>query len=88
MDIVQSANTSIWSPPHLDWSVTRTSLQIGDLDGDLKRQTTKLEEFEIACNALEEMNEKLKRACEELETEKKMINAQCNKLLIQVCAVQ
>ena len=33
---------------------------------------------------MEDMNEKLKRACEELESEKNFVNAQCNKLLIQV----
>ena len=58
--------------------------QVSDLDRENKKKSMKLEEFEIACTALEDMNEKLKRACEELENEKNYVNAQCNKLLIQV----
>ncbi|XP_063683782.1 girdin-like isoform X2 [Bolinopsis microptera] len=56
---------------------------VSDLDRENKKKSMKLEEFEIACTALEDMNEKLKRACEELENEKNYMNAQCNKLLIQ-----
>lgn len=58
--------------------------QVSELDRDCRKKSLKLEEFEIACTALEDMNEKLKRACEELENEKNFVNAQCNKLLIQV----
>lgn len=54
-----------------------------DRSREYKKQNTKLEEFEIECQALEEVNEKLKRACEELESDKNYVNAQCNKLLIQ-----
>ena len=62
----------------------RVQPQISDLDRECKKKSLKLEEFDIACTALEDMNEKLKRACEELESEKNYVNAQCNKLLIQV----
>ena len=44
----------------------------------------KLEEFEIACTALEDMNEKLKSTVEQLENDKNYVHAQCNKLLMQV----